>query len=281
MVKLEQQRTALLRRAAVDIEDLVYEKQGHVATITLSRPERLNAISAAMLDSLVWALEDADADNEIRVIVITGTGKAFCAGGDLRSMYEGGDRAAGHSKLTKKLVGFGKLVPTTLANLDKPVIAKVNGPALGWGFDLALLCDLRVSTRTAFFGASSVKRGIISDNAGTWILPRLVGWGKAAEILLLGRILTAEQALDMGLINKVTEPEELDEEVLSWVNELSSNAPIAVQSNKRLMRLGLQESLEAHMDHLVYQLQALTKTEDAREGISAFFEKRSPTFEGH
>jgi enoyl-CoA hydratase/carnithine racemase len=265
----------------VDFEDLVYEKQGHVATITLSRPERLNAISWAMLDSLTAALEDADMDNEIRVIVITGAGKAFCAGGDLKSMYEGGDRAAGHSKAPKKLVGFGKLVPTTIASLDKPIIAKVNGPALGWGFDLTLLCDLRVATRTAFFGASSVKRGIISDNAGTWILPRLVGWGKAAEILLLGRTLTAEQALDMGLVNKITDPEDLDVEVNSWVSELASNAPIAIQSNKRLMRLGLQESLEAHMDHLIYQLQALTKTDDAHEGLAAFFEKRSPTFQGH
>jgi enoyl-CoA hydratase/carnithine racemase len=264
----------------VQLEDLIYEKQDHVATITLSRPERLNAISAVMLDSLVTAIEDADADNDVRVIVITGAGKAFCAGGDLKSMYEGGDRAAGVSKLPRKLVGFGKLVPTTLAKLDKPVIAKVNGPALGWGFDLTLLCDLRVASRTAFFGASSVKRGIISDNAGTWVLPRLVGWGKAAEILLLGRTLTAEQALEMGLLNKVTEPEALDEEVHAWAMELASNAPIAIQSNKRLMRLGMEESLEAHMDHLIYQLQALTKTEDAHEGIAAFFEKRKPTFQG-
>lgn len=265
----------------MDFEDLVYEKREHIATITLSRPERLNAISAAMLDGLVMALEDADLDNEIRVIIITGAGKAFCAGGDLKSMYEGGDRAAGESKLPRKLVGFGKLVPTTLAKIDKPVIAKVNGPALGWGFDLALLCDLRLASRTALFGASSVKRGIISDNAGTWVLPRLVGWGKAAEILLLGRTLTADQAAEMGLVNKVVEPDKLDSEVQAWAEELAANAPIAIQSNKRLMRLGLEESLEAHMDHLIYQLQALIKTEDAHEGIRAFFEKRTPTFQGH
>lgn len=261
-------------------EQVGYVKEGAVATIVLNRPEQFNVINAEMLDGLITSLEDADSDNEVRVIVLTGAGSSFCAGGDLKSMAVGGSHVPGLSRLPRKLVGPGRLIPTTMAAIDKPIIAAINGPALGWGMDLALLCDLRIASEEAVLGATSIKRGILSDNGGTWALPRLLGWSKAAEIMFLARTISAQEARDMGLVNAVVPRASLEAEARKWAEEIAANAPLAVQSAKRLMRLGTTESLEAHMDRAISQQRQLLATEDAREGIQAFLEKRSPSFRG-
>jgi enoyl-CoA hydratase/carnithine racemase len=262
----------------MEYSDLLYAKDGHTATITLNRPDRLNAISLGMLDSLSRALREADADTGVRVIILTGAGRGFCSGLDLKDMggLMGGSDGGGMGAR----FDLGNSPPVVLHTTDKPVLCALNGPAVGYGFDMALGCDIRIASDQARLGAVFTKRGIVPESGGTWLLPRLVGWAKASELAFRGAMLDAEQALGLGLVNTVVPHERLMSETQAWADEIAANAPIAVQATKRMMRLGLDETFEANVHHVFLQLLPLFASKDFKEGVQAYLEKRAPQFEG-
>lgn len=263
--------------------DLLYEKRDHVATITLNRPERLNAISFEMLELLTQRLGEADADTDVRAIILTGAGRGFCSGLDLKDAAAGtGIGGAGVLSPGGGAQHFStRNLPTTvLHELDTPVICAINGPAAGYGLDLALGCDLRLMSDTARLIPGFARRGIIPESGGTWYLPRLVGWARACEVGFLGDDLPAARALELGLVNRVVPAAALADEAQAWAAKIARNAPLAVQAMKRLYRHGLTEDFESHSHHVLMQLLLLFRSQDFLEGIASFMEKREPVFQG-
>jgi len=260
------------------MSQVLVERDGHVAILTLNRPERLNAISGPMLEQLSQALVALDRDAAVRVIVLTGAGRAFCAGLDLQDASSGsGIGGDGGMPPTLEL---RNAPPVVLHDMDKPTICALNGGAAGYGMDLALGCDLRIASENAKLAAAFTRRGVLPESGGTWLLPRLVGWARAAEIIFTGRTLSAPDCLDLGLVNRVVPAERLWEEALAVAGEIAANAPLAVQASKRMMRMGLSEEFSDHVHHVYLQLLPLFRSKDFREGLAAFLQKRDPEFEG-
>jgi len=263
-----------------EYSDLLYEVRGGIATITLNRPERLNAITLAMLASLSAALREADLDREVRVVVLTGAGRGFCAGLDLKDTAAGTGIGGDGANLALARFDLAGSPPVVLHTTDKPVICALNGAAAGYGLDLALGCDIRIASSQAKLAAVFTRRGILPESGGSWLLPRLIGWARAAEVAFRGMTLSATEALEMGLVNRVVEPDELLPATNELAAEIAANAPLAVQATKRMMRLGLEETFEANVHHVFLQLLPLFQTEDFREGVRAFLEKRPAEFQG-
>ncbi|MEX2159217.1 MAG: enoyl-CoA hydratase [Dehalococcoidia bacterium] len=259
--------------------ELLYDVCDNIATITMNRPDRLNAISGPMLESFSRAFRDADLDPDVRVIILTGAGRGFCAGLDLKD-FTAGTGIGSNGNLAAAKFDLAGSPPIVLHQTDKPVICALNGPAAGYGMDLALGCDIRIASTNGKLAAVFAKRGVLPESGGTWLLPRLVGWAKAAEIAFMGKVLSAQESLELGLVNAVVEPEDLMNVTLEWATEIASNAPLAIQATKRMMRLGLEETFEANVHHVFLQLLPLFRTQDFQEGVKAFMEKRPPTFQG-
>lgn len=258
-------------------DEVHYEVDHQVATITLNRPDRLNAITATMLQGLARAFETAEADREVRACVLTGAGRGFCAGLDLKAAAEGSGIGSGSGG------GLGNTrdLPTSvLFEMDTPVIAAVNGPAAGYGFDLSLGCDMRLVADSAKLVVGPAKRGVVPESGGTWYLPRLVGWAKAAELCFLCRDVAADEALELGLANRVLPTEEVLPTAQAWGREIATNAPLAVQATKRLFRHGWTEDFDSHTHHALLQVMQLFGTRDFSEAVRAFGEGRLPEFEG-
>jgi enoyl-CoA hydratase/carnithine racemase len=262
------------------VSEVLTEKTGHVATITLNRPDRMNAITGKMLDELSRCLIEFDDDTDVRVIVLTGAGRGFCGGLDLKDATTGqGIGAPDNPNMPPKL-DLRTAPPTVLHALDTPTICALNGGAAGYGMDLALGCDIRVAAQSSKLAAAFTRRGVLPESGGTWLLPRLVGWAKAAEIIFTGRTLSAQQCLELGLVNQVVPDELLMKETMKLAGEIAANAPLAVQASKRMMRAGLSEEFDVHVDHVFLQLLPLFRSKDFREGMMSFLEKRAPKFEG-
>jgi enoyl-CoA hydratase/carnithine racemase len=261
--------------------ELLVERQGHVAVVTLNRPERLNAITGPMLDAFSKALVELDDDAEVRVVVITGAGRGFCAGLDLQDQAAGLGlgQGAGIGASTQRF-NLRDAPPTVLHNMDKPTICALNGGAAGYGMDLALGCDIRIASEQAKLSAAFTKRGVLPESGGTWLLPRILGWSAAAEIMFTGRTLDADALLEARLVSRVVPHDSLMKEVLEVADEIAANAPLAVQATKRMMRMGQSETFEANVHHVFLQLLPLFRSKDFKEGVSAFLEKRAPKFEG-
>ena len=262
------------------MSDLLAEKDGAIATLCLNRPERMNAISGPMLQALAERLVEFDRDPEVRVIVITGKGRAFCAGLDLQDAASGtGIGGAGGAGLPPDL-DLRDAPPTVLHAVDTPTICALNGGAAGYGMDLALGCDIRIAGESAKLAAAFTRRGVLPESGGIWILPRLVGWAKASEIIFTGRTLSAPECLELGLVNRIVPDDLLEKETRALADEIAANAPLAVRASKRMMRMGLSEPFDEHVHHVFLQLLPLFRSQDFREGMTAFLEKRAPKFEG-
>lgn len=263
--------------------DLLYDKSDGVAVITLNRPERMNAISFEMLEGLHDALADADRDAAVRAVIITGAGRGFCSGLDLKDAMAGkGIGGAGALAPGGGAAHFGtRQLPTVvLHEIDTPVLCAINGPAAGYGLDLALGCDMRLMADHTKLLPGFAKRGIVPESGGTWYLPRLVGWAKACEIGFLADDIDAPRALELGLVNAVVPTDRLMDEAHRWAAKIAANAPLAIRAMKRLYRHGLSEDFSSHSHHVLMQLLLLFRSQDFQEGLMSFLEKRPPQFGG-
>jgi enoyl-CoA hydratase/carnithine racemase len=265
----------------LEVSDLLFEKDGAIATLTLNRPDRLNAISPSMLVVLGEKLREYGCDPEVRVIVITGAGQGFCSGLDLQDEASGTGFVAESGGRLRADIDLQGAPPSVLRRLDTPTLCALNGAAAGYGMDLALGCDIRIAAQSSKIAPAFTRRGVLPESGGTWLLPRLVGWGRAAEIIFTGRTLSAQECLELGLVNRVVPDEKLMEETRALAEEIAGNAPLAVRAAKRMMRMGLSEEFDDHVHHVYLQLLPLFESKDFREGMSAFLEKRKPKFEGH
>ena len=261
--------------------DLLSSKDGAIATITLNRPDRVNAISIEMLRGLSRALIEYDRDPEVRVIILTGAGRGFCSGLDMKDVASGrGLGDAGAIPGNPGELDLREAPPNVLHEIDTPTICALNGGAAGYGMDLALGCDLRIAARSAKLAAAYTRRGVLPESGGTWLLPRLVGWARAAEIIFTGRTLPADECLELGLVNRIVPDELLQKEVRGLAEEIASNAPLAVRAAKRMMRMGLNQAFNEHVHHVFLQLLPLFGTKDFAEGMKAYLERREPQFKG-
>ena len=255
----------------------LYSVRDYVATITLNRPEARNAFSPEMIALWRESLVKAKEDPEVRVIIVTGNGDTFCSGGDIRDMAEGHLQSWDMKNFLWE--GVHRIV-LTLEDLDKPVVAAINGAAMGAGLDMALMCDLRVCSDRAKLAESYILMGLVPGDGGAYFLPRVVGLAKAFELLLTGDAIGPEEALDMGLVNKVVPHDQLLRETGILANKIANKPPLAVRMMKRAVYQGLTSSLRAHLDYISSQLSLLSVTRDHREAARAFLEKRKPEFKG-
>jgi enoyl-CoA hydratase/carnithine racemase len=252
-------------------DEVLLEIEDHIATITLNAPGRMNTISGQMLTQLSQRLLEADSNPEARVIILTGAGRAFCAGLDLGSQAGKTESLGVLDNTEANMVEFDirDAPPIVLHNLDTP-----------YGLDIALGCDIRIAADTAKMAPGFAKRGILPESGGTWLLPRIVGYARAAEIAFTGRTLMADECLELGLVNAVVPAEQLMDSVREMAGEIASNAPLAVRAIKRMMRAAETETFEQNVHHVFLQLLPLFRTKDFKEGVAAFIEKRPPRFIG-
>jgi len=247
-----------------------------VATIAIDRPKVMNAIRFQTMLEIEDALRDIQADESVRVVVITGAGdKAFISGGDISIMARG----QGYVE-TLTEVPRGQAICNEIEHFPKPVIARINGVALGGGTEVALCCDIRIAADTAIMGLPEIKLGIIPGYGGTQRLPRLVGMGKAKELILTGDHIAAEEAYRIGLVNQVSPADELDEAVAEMCRKLASKGAVALHMAKVAMNNGAQADLRTGMDIEARCFSLCFGTEDRVEGMNAFLEKRKPEFKG-
>jgi enoyl-CoA hydratase/carnithine racemase len=267
--------------ASLTSDEVLYSVADNIATITLNRPERMNTISRKMLAQLSALFLKADADADVRVVVLTAAGRMFCAGLDMVSATQGkGIGSANDANSSRTTLDMKSAQPIVMFNMEKPTICLLNGAAAGYGMDIALNCDIRIMAESAKFAAAFVKRGVVPESGGTWFLPRMIGWAKAAELIFTGRTLSARESLEMGLTNEVVADAELQARGRAVAAEIAANAPLAVQAAKRMMRAGLSENFGEHVHHVFLQLLPLFRTEDFREGMASFLEKRPADFKG-
>jgi enoyl-CoA hydratase/carnithine racemase len=256
---------------------LRYEVRDGVGTITLNRPERRNAFTLEMLDLWTEALRDARTNEAVQAVVVTGAGSAFCSGGDVGGMASRGELSGLDHKRALELV---HRIPLALEELDKPVIAAINGPAIGAGCDMALMCDLRFMAADARLSEGYVKVGLIPGDGGTYFLPRLVGTAKALELLWTGDFVDAEEALRLGIVNRVVPRDALLPTVYEFAERLAQGPTAAIRTIKRAVYQGLRMDLRTHLDLISSHMSFIRQTEDHREGARAYVEKRAPEFKG-
>ncbi len=261
-------------------DELLYEVTGHVGVIRFNRPDRMNTITPAMLGALSERLIEADADRTVRVIVLTGNGRAWCAGLDVGAAASGEGIGGDTSNMGGGEFNLRDAPPVVLNKIDTPTIAALNGGAAGYGMDLALGCDIRIAADNAKLSAAYTARGLVPESGGTWLLPRIVGWSKAAELLFTARTLTASESLELGLVSNVVAADELMDVAMGLAGEIATNAPLAVRAAKRLMRHGMTEDFEDHVQRQYLALLPLFATQDFREGLASYLEKRPPDFRG-
>lgn len=260
-------------------EFVQYDIADHVATLTLNRPERLNALNPGLRNEIHDAIVQADSDDDVRTIVITGAGRGFCSGGDVKAMNEA-HQAGQTSPLLDKVAPARDKAVLAMQNTSKPLIAAVNGPAAGAGMNIALACDIRIASTQAKFAQAFVRRGLHPDWGGTYFLPRIVGMAKACELIFSGRLIDADEALQLGIVSQVTEPGELMPAVRALAAQFASGPPIAIRLAKRAMYRGMECSLREALEFETYAQNICRETEDAKEGAAAFVEKREPKFVG-
>jgi 2-(1,2-epoxy-1,2-dihydrophenyl)acetyl-CoA isomerase len=263
----------------MEFETLIYDVDPatHVATITLNRPAQFNALNLTMARELCLATIAADEDPGVRCVIVTGNGKAFFAGGDLGTFDAAGD---GRGALIKEMTTYFHAAISRLSRMDAPVIAKINGVAAGAGFSTMLACDLAVAVSSAKFTMAYTRAGLTPDGSSTWFLPRTVGLRRAQELALTNRTLTADEALDWGLLTRVVADDALDAEVATLAGSLASGPTKALGGAKRLLRDSADQGLESQMELETRAIAAASLSYDGREGVAAFLGKRAALYEG-
>ncbi|MDQ0761616.1 2-(1,2-epoxy-1,2-dihydrophenyl)acetyl-CoA isomerase [Streptomyces canus] len=251
---------------------------GQVSYITLDRPEVLNALTPGQRDLLVELLGRASADPDVRAVVLTGTGRGFCAGADLRGTSGAGERVAGDVARTLRL-GAQRLIAAVL-DCEKPVIAAVNGTAAGLGAHLAFACDLVLAAESAKFIEVFVRRGLVPDGGGAYLLPRLIGPRRAKELMFFGEALTAREAERLGLVNRVLEDEELTKTARAWAERLATGPTRALALTKQLVNASLDTDRATAFAAEAAAQEINMTTQDAQEGVASFVERRSPEYRG-
>lgn len=254
------------------------DRQGEVGTILLDRPGKLNAFAGEMRDMIGDAVEQLGGDPSIRAIVITGEGRGFCTGADIDYLHE--LVAEGNARDFQRLLEAGERVVQEIRAAEKPVIAAINGPAAGGGANLALACDLRIMADTASIGQTFVRIGLHPDWGGTFLLPRLVGSSRALELMWSGRMVGAEEALAIGLVNRVVPAASIRDEALAWARQLAAAPPLAAARIKRAVQESLDRDLETMLAIELENQLVCFESQDVKRGLFAFSGKETPRFEG-
>jgi len=267
----------------MEFEQIRYEKSDGIATITLNRPERMNAFTPKMLDEWLAALQDAHLDAETRVILLTGEGRGFCTGMDVQAqaqgqglLRQGRSLAEGRNDLRDTV----QRIPRLVAQMDKPYIAAVTGGGVGAGMDMASMCDIRIAAGTARFGMTYARMGLIPGDGGCYYLPRIVGVARALDLIWTGRLFDAEEALRIGYVSEVVPAEELVAYTHDYALRLAKGPAVAIQLAKRLVYRSLEVDIDQALEMAQGAMTIARSTEDAREGPRAFVEKREPEFKG-
>jgi len=265
----------------MDYQDIIYTKDEGIATITLNRPDRMNAFSPAMSAGMYRAVEDAAKDTKVRVLVFTGTGRAFCSGADVKAMAEGSNRPQREERERQPASGNMSIsLHVLMQKCEKPIIAAVNGAAVGGGLDLALACDIRIASDRARFAELYIRRGMMPAAGGTFFLPRLVGIDRACLLIWTGDMIDAKEAERIGLVTMVVPHDELESATRELAEKLAKGPPLAIQRAKRAIYEGLDMDLESTLKYVSPLIREIQQTEDHKEGARAFVEKREPVFRG-
>jgi enoyl-CoA hydratase/carnithine racemase len=261
------------------LKDATLDIDGRIAVLTFNRDDVRNALtSTELVSDIPAAIEWCNANIDVSVLIMTGAGSAFSAGGNIKTM---GERAKGPPHELQQAYRSGiQRIPLALEQAQIPVIAAVNGPAIGAGFDMANMCDMRIGSTNTQFGETFVNLGIIPGDGGAWFLSRLVGYQRAAELTFTGRVIKAEEALALGLLLEVTAPDMLIPRAKEIASKIAAKPPQAIRYAKRLLKLAQKQQLEEHLDVCSAYQAICHKTEDHQEALAAFFEKRSGQFKG-
>ena len=249
---------------------------GGIGTVTLNRPEKLNAFFGTMRDEIGKALEEVAGRDDVRVVVVTGKGRAFCTGADVG--YMAGLLERGEMEEANALVAAGRRVIGAITSMPKPVIGSLNGPAAGGGANLALACDLRIASDRASIGQTFNRIGLHPDWGGTWLLPRLIGRARTAELFFFGDMIDAIEAERIGLVNRVVPHDELEATTLEWAGRLAAKPPLALALAKQALQRSYDATLDEMLDYEAEAQNRCFRSADALEGARAFVEKRSPRF---
>jgi len=262
--------------------ELLVERQGHILIVTLNRPDVHNAISHnEMVTELETVCELANQNESIRVMVLSGAGKSFCAGGNIKDMLNKTDMFAGDASQIETAYRNGiQRIPLALWHVEIPIIAAVNGAAVGAGCDLAMMCDIRIASSKARFAESFVKLGIIPGDGGAWFLPRVIGSAKATQMALTGEMIDAQQALEWGMLSEITAPEDLIPKAINIAQSIAANPPLAVRETKKLLRQSASLSLPEMLEQCAKTQAKLHQTSDHLEAVKALLEKRPGNYDG-
>ncbi len=260
-----------------DTSELLYEVKDRIATLTLNRPDKMNAFTGPMIERWAWALGEAQRDREVNVVVVTGAGSAFCSGGDVARMGEGAPTPLDHKNMLWEHI---HRVPKALEAMDKPVIAMVNGVAVGAGMGMAVMCDLRIASETARFSTGYVRVGLVPGDGDTYFLPRLVGTARALELLWTAEFIEAVEAERLGIANRVVPADRLAEETYALARRIADGPQVPIRMIKRLVYQSLRLDLRTHLDLVSSHMAVVRETQDHKEGVRAFQEKRPPRFTG-
>jgi enoyl-CoA hydratase/carnithine racemase len=263
--------------AMVDLERTVlYEVSEHVATVTINRPKRYNSLNYLAYKELTEAFEKANFDPDVHAIIFTGTGRGFCTGDDVKELLGAGAAELSHRIQTGEL----EVPSEPMKRSDKPIIAAVNGAAVGYGMELSLLADIRIASKSARFSEMFVKRAIVAGPDSFELLPQIVGVGAAAEILMTGDLVEAEEALRLGLVSRIVPDDELITEAQALARRITVNAPLAVKAAKTGLSFAKQGKRDELSDYIESALSSLLATDDHKESVAAFLEKRLPRYMG-